>query len=100
MTLTVASVQVNLSTGAPPQEGLEEIYPVHTAASLLGLSEVRVYQLVRAAASDPLPPSGLYLRPVPAEALLDYGINLSITPKPKCWIPASEIARYKALRGK
>ncbi len=79
------------------------VYPVAQAAALIGISEGRVYQLIAEGAGKPsflLPEDGVYLLTASTEELLECGVNPAVITKPKHWIMASEIVRFRGLKRK
>jgi hypothetical protein len=92
--------------GSPVQEDYSpmhawvkpELYPVATAATLLGLSQVWIYRLIRRGEGDNVPENGLYLHTATHEELQNAGINLDIAPQPWHWISSVEMERFAASR--
>jgi hypothetical protein len=77
------------------------IYPVKEAAALIGITDGRVYQLITEGQGKPsflLPEDGQYLRTATHEEMLEAGVNPAVITKPRHWIPAYEIRRFKGLK--
>jgi hypothetical protein len=81
--------------------GTQAVYPVKVAAAIMGITDGRVYQLIAEAEGKPdflLPKDGQYLRTASWEELMSAGINPSIIRKPRHWITASEIERFRRVK--
>lgn len=84
------------------KQALEQtVYPVAIAALLCGITDGRVYQLIAEAENKPSflwPKDGKYLLTASYEELMDAGINPSVVTRPRHWITAQEIMRYRSLK--
>ncbi len=74
------------------------IYTVSKAKTLLGITAVRLYQLIAIGQRAPLPKSGLYIKTVSKEGLVDYGIEPDVIKSPLYWVSREEIIRFRGLK--